>query len=148
MAKPRRDWLERAHVMAWSWAEWTVTHVECSAIGYPSRTGEARLAEDGGQGGAVARCVVPDVVMPHHVAVVDRAVKVMPQKLRETLEQKYLHGGEVARRSLTEALTWLSGAVGIASGQPGLQLRANFLYSSLTSGTVTRVDGEPAAAEG
>jgi hypothetical protein len=107
MGRQRRDHLQTAHYYVVTWSEWLDRHIESSAIGYPSSTAEARAGEGGGSGKACSRC--PDVMMPGHVAIVDRAVRIMPDELSVVLIRKYRQNDKVSRRKLDEALTWLAG---------------------------------------
>ena len=107
MARPRRDYLQQTHWLVVGWAEWLDRHVETSVIGYPSSTAEARAGEGAGCGDGKSKC--PEVMMPAHVAVVDRAIRVMPNALYVVLVKKYQKQGKVSRHKLDESLTWLSG---------------------------------------
>jgi len=109
MARPRRDYLRNTHNAVLDWAQWIVQHIESSAIGYPSKTVEARMMKEGGTGKAPAKCIVPDVMMPHYVAVIDRAVRSMPAELYAIIELKYLKTGHPSRHKVDAALTWING---------------------------------------
>ena len=107
MARKRRDHLQTAHYHLVTWAEWLDRHMECSVIGYPSRTAESRAGEGLGQGKGSSRC--PEVMMPEHVQLVDRAIRVMPEELSVVIVEKYRNQKRVTRYKLDEALTWISG---------------------------------------
>lgn len=113
MARQRRDYLRFTHAMVHSWANWLLSCETHSAIGYPQQTVEGRLmaGEAGGDSGR-ASSRVPDVMMPVHVAKVDRAMRIIPDDLRTVVEAHYLSGAKVSRGRLTEALQWLSGRLG------------------------------------
>ena len=143
MARQRRDYLQRVHdALVW-WAEWHHTHIEMSAIGYPSMTLERRMM-DGRlcSGGAVACSIAPEVLMPRSIARVDRAVREMPAELAGAVRRNYLEGEAVPRHALDAALHWLAGRM----NRP-LQMSQNFVHSTLISGVVRREEeAEPAAA--
>ena len=65
---------------------------------------------EGGSGGVPPGTRVPaHIMMPKHVAQVDRAIRVMPKQLALVITTHYLNGKKTSRRTLDDALLWLSG---------------------------------------
>ena len=109
MPRPRRDYLRKAHWLVQDWSEWMECHVDSSAIGYPRRTAESSAGQ--GRGSNKPGSICPEVIMPQHVATVDKAIRQMPTDLNVVVIRKYRQGIRVSRRKLDEALIWLSGRI-------------------------------------
>ena len=107
--RPKRDHLKHVHDALTWWAEWTLRHLESSAIGFPSETAESRLRETGVRHAAPAHSISPEVMMPRGVATVDRAIRDMPAHLAQVVRERYVCGREVAHRKLDQALHWIAG---------------------------------------
>ncbi len=113
MGRHRRDYLKHTHALVHSWAHWTIRCEERSLIGFASMTVEGRLmaGEIGGSGVGGSKC--PEVMMPEHVARVERAMRGIPGDLGEAVRRFYFDGEDVGRSKVTEALQWLSGRLGV-----------------------------------
>lgn len=112
MARPKRDYLQSAHTLLYGWADWTLRNIKDA--GYPHATVESRLMEGGAAENMPAGCrVPPGIMMPTHVAVVDRALRTMPEDLLIVVKVYYLDGEDMSRHRVNEALQWLAGKVAV-----------------------------------
>jgi hypothetical protein len=107
MPRRKRDYLQNTHVRLQSWAVWVITYVDNA--GYPHETIEARLMAGGAESRPPPGPRVPNVMMPDEIGEVDRGLRTMPEQLSAAVRRYYLDGQHIPRRTLSEALHWLSG---------------------------------------
>jgi len=93
--------------MAHGWGNWYIRNIQDA--GYPSETVEARLMTGGADSRPPPGPRVPHVMMPAPVAVVDRALRIMPSDYVTVMYGYYVDGNKVSRLKLTETLIWLDG---------------------------------------
>lgn len=97
-ASVKRD-VRYAHDCLIEWADWHLRHIE--SAGYNSATIESRLISGDVGGDHVNGSRVLECVMPARIAKTDRAVKDMPEELREIVRYKYQQsGGEIEKREV------------------------------------------------
>jgi hypothetical protein len=72
------------------WATWVSRHVDQSAIGYPSRTVEARLMSEAGVSCGPPCSICPDVMMPSSVSRFDHVFQVLPKRWKILVLVKYM----------------------------------------------------------
>lgn len=111
MSRPKRVYLQRAHLFLLGWGEWMDMHIDSSAIGHRKQTAEASAGEGRGDGKPSSIC--PEVMMPEWVSIVDHALNVMPPDLYVVIVKKYRYPvEEIPRKKLDEVLLWVAGRIG------------------------------------
>ena len=84
------------------WADWWAGHIDQSAIGYPSKTVEARMMTDAGAGGVKAGCVCPEVMMPPSISATDRIINTMPKRWQTIIIARYVSRERVSKSQYVE----------------------------------------------
>ena len=91
MKRSQLKQLNDAHIALTEWAQWEMTHMEASCIGYAGRTVEGRAQTEAlgvdQSGFYQGRC--PNVMMPRRIKKVDNAIRDMPELVRMTVWCKY-----------------------------------------------------------
>lgn len=85
------------------WARWAVRMQ--SNLGYPTRSVEGRLMEEGAAAASKGSGPPPMVECPPHIDNVERAVAGMPEHLRVTVKAKYMELGTDKQKAKALRLT-------------------------------------------
>lgn len=89
--KPILSNKEIAHLVS-QWADWLIRDQASNPLGYPSRSTEGRMMEEGGRvDGRPAGPIIPLRQMPAILGLVNTAIKTMPSELYGPMQCKHFN---------------------------------------------------------
>lgn len=101
----KSDWLRETHDMLQAYAVWCMSHLERSALGYPSKC----WVDNPGESHRSAGAIVPDIAMPPQVARVDRVIRRgIRQDIELLFKQKYFKGFRLSRYKDQQLLIYMN----------------------------------------